>query len=241
MLTRWTSAQAKLMRRKRMRFYAGLIDRGDLVFDVGANMGERTELFLALGADVVAVEPQAECAQHLRSRWKNEPRFTLFEGGCAESVGEGELFVADAHTLSSMSSTWIETVQSSGRFSNERWEEKRVIATTTLDALIEEHGAPAFAKIDVEGFEYGVLSGLTQPVSCASIEWARESLAGTFRCVDRLSGLGMSEFNLTLGESMSWKLPAWANASAVISVLSHTTDEMAWGDLYARTPAPTRP
>jgi FkbM family methyltransferase len=235
------SVQAKRIMRKRMRFYAGLIDRGDLVFDVGANMGERTELVVALGATVVAVEPQAECAQHLRSRWRGEPRLTLFEGGCAESVGERELFVADAHTLSSMSSAWIETVRGSGRFSDHRWEEKRVVATTTLDALIEEHGAPAFVKIDVEGFEYGVLSGLTQPVSCASIEWARESLAGTFRCVDRLSGLGMSEFNLTLGESMSWKLPAWVGASAVISLLSRTTDEMAWGDLYARTPAPTRP
>jgi FkbM family methyltransferase len=219
-----------------MRFYAGLIAEGDLVIDVGANMGERTELFLALGASVVAVEPQAECAEHLRRRWNDEPRFTLFEGGCAEKVGERELFVADAHTLSTMSPAWIEIVQGSGRFGEHRWDEKRVVATTTLDELIAERGDPAFVKIDVEGFEHEVLSGLTRPMRCASIEWARESLRDTARCIERLSQLGMSEFNVTLGESMSWELSTWVDAQEIVSVISGTTDELAWGDLYARRP-----
>jgi FkbM family methyltransferase len=225
----------------RVRFYASLIGPGDLVIDVGANMGERSDVFLALGAVVVAVEPQAECARQLRSRWKDEPRFSLFEGGCAESPGEGELFVSDAHTLSSMSQAWIEAARESGRFSNHRWDEARIVATTTLDALIAEHGTPAFVKIDVEGFEYGVLSGLTQPVACASIEWARESLSVTARCIDRLSGLGMSEFNVMLGESMSWGLPRWVDATEAVSFLSGAREELAWGDLYARMPVPRSP
>jgi FkbM family methyltransferase len=204
--------------------------------DVGANMGERTELFLALGAAVVAVEPQAECAEHLRRRWKDESRFTLFEGGCAEKVGERELFISDTHTLSTMSPTWIENVQGSGRFGGHRWDEKRVVATTTLDELIVEHGAPTFVKIDVEGFEHEVLSGLTRPVSCASIEWAQESLRDTARCVERFSELGMSEFNVTLGETMSWELPTWVGAREIVSALSRARGELAWGDLYARRP-----
>lgn len=222
------------MRPKRLPFYGSFIDNGDLVFDIGANMGERSDVFLALGAVVVAVEPQAECAQHLRRLWEGELRFTLFEGACAKEAGERELFVSSAHTLSSMSPEWIDAVRGSGRFGNYRWDETRVVATTTLDALIADHGTPAFLKIDVEGFEYDVLLGLTQPVGCASIEWSFETLPTTVRCIDYLSGLGMGEFNISLGESMSWELPRWIDATEAIAFLSNTADKLAWGDVYAR-------
>ena len=43
------------------KFYSKLIQNGDLCFDVGANVGNRTEAFLKLGARIVAVEPQPEC------------------------------------------------------------------------------------------------------------------------------------------------------------------------------------
>jgi len=224
------------MRRRRLRFYGSFIGSGDLVFDVGANMGERSEDFLALGATVVAVEPQAECIRRLRSQWEDEPRFALFEGACAEEEGDRELFVSDAHTLSSMSSDWIDAVRESGRFSDYLWNETRVVATTTLDALIAEHGTPVFLKIDVEGFEYGVLSGLSQPVGCASIEWASESLPAATRCIDHLSDLGMDEFNVSLGESMSYALPRWVDAVEAVAFLSRTTKKLAWGDVYARKP-----
>jgi FkbM family methyltransferase len=236
--TRVRLAYARRMRGRRLRFYRSFIGSGDLVFDIGANMGERSEIFLALDAVVVAVEPQAECIERLCNKWKDEPRFTLFEGACAEEQGTLELFVSDADTLSSMSVDWIDAVRQSGRFTDRRWDETRVVATTTLDALIAEHGTPVFLKIDVEGFEYRVLSGLTQPVNCASIEWSSESLPVTARCVEHLSRLGMEEFNLSFGDSVSWALPKWVDDREIISFLARPMEKLAWGDLYARRSEP---
>lgn len=50
----------------RLEFYSQFIHPGDLVFDVGANVGNRTKIFLRLGARVVAFEPQASCARVLQ-------------------------------------------------------------------------------------------------------------------------------------------------------------------------------
>jgi FkbM family methyltransferase len=144
-------SEARRIRSRRLQFYGRFISDGDLVFDVGANIGERSDVFLALGAVVVAIEPQAECAKRLRSQWQSEPRFTLFEGACSEAAGERELFISDANTLSSMSPEWIEAVRASGRFRDYRWDKTHTVETTTLDALIAEHGTPAFIKVDVEG------------------------------------------------------------------------------------------
>ena len=41
---------------KMKSFYSHFIGKGDLCFDVGANLGNRAEVFLALGATVVAIE-----------------------------------------------------------------------------------------------------------------------------------------------------------------------------------------
>jgi hypothetical protein len=47
--------------------------------------------------------------------------------------------------------------------------------------------------------------------------------------------LGMSEFNVSLGESMAWELPTWVDGEEILSFLSGKAG-LAWGDLYAATP-----
>ncbi len=40
------------------RLYSGFVGPGDLVFDIGAHVGDRVASFRRLGARIVAVEPQ---------------------------------------------------------------------------------------------------------------------------------------------------------------------------------------
>ncbi|MFL5825661.1 MAG: FkbM family methyltransferase [Thermoleophilaceae bacterium] len=217
--------------------YEGLINPGDLVFDVGANEGNRVETFLGLGARVVAVEPQADCAARVRARWTGNPRISVVEKAASASEGTGEIYRGSANTLTTMARDWIDNTQASGRFAGYEWGEAEQIATTTLDRLIQEHGVPAFCKIDVEGFEDQVLAGLSRPIPAVSIEFASESLAKTESCIARLASLGMTEFNYSLGESMQWASAAWLDAASIVAALrALPAEQLPWGDVYARMP-----
>src|SRR5947199_1433024 len=53
-------------RRAMGRLYAEFVAPGDLVFDIGAHVGDRVAAFRRLGARVVAVEPQPALHRTLR-------------------------------------------------------------------------------------------------------------------------------------------------------------------------------
>jgi hypothetical protein len=99
----------------------------------------------------------------------------------------------------------VQAVRDSGGFSEFTWTGKQTIEVTTLDSLIEEFGSPGFIKIDVEGYEFEVLSGLSRPVRALSFEFP-EYLAAASQRVERLCSLGNTEFNYSLGASMKLAL-----------------------------------
>ncbi len=50
---------------KKKRFYSELIKKNDLCFDIGANIGSKSKLFIKTGAKVIAFEPQSSCFEVL--------------------------------------------------------------------------------------------------------------------------------------------------------------------------------
>ena len=218
------------------KFYSQFIKPGDLCFDVGANLGNRTEAFLKLGARVVAVEPQNDCAQTLRERFGDEPDFFLVDSALAPAEGEREFFVSSANTLSSCSPDWIEFASKLPAFKDCNWDQRTTVKTTTLDALIEKYGSPVFCKIDVEGFEYEVLRGLSQPVKMVSLEYTVGIIEPSVSCIKHLSSLGMIEFNYSEGESMDWSMSNWVGADEITDTLAGPEDKILFGDIYARKP-----
>lgn len=217
-----------------MRFYSQFIKKGDLCFDVGANIGDKTEIFLQLGSAVVAVEHQKSCWRVLKRRFRNNDVYVVSEA-LDKCVGSKEFFIDRSHTISSMSRQWIDNVRKSGRFSTHTWKDKMIAETTTLDALIAEYGNPAFCKIDVEGSEYEVLQGLSKPVNIVSFEFISEFIKPLLNCVHHLAKLGKYEFNYSLGESMEFGLPQWVDADRITVVLQALTGNLdSQGDVYAR-------
>jgi FkbM family methyltransferase len=223
---------ARLRRARALRFYRRFVPRDGLCFDIGANMGNRTELFLALGAKVVAVEPQAICIEALSAQFGDS--ITLVEGVAGPTLGEAELLVASYHTLATVSREWTERVQASGRFSEFSWNETRRVPMTTLDALVDEHGVPDFCKIDVEGFEREVIEGLSRSLPAVSIEFDVEHRAPRLEALERLHTLGLTRFNYSHGESLRFELSRWTDLAGIREFLLspvHTVDT--FGDVYA--------
>lgn len=217
---------------KRLDFYSRLIDPGDLVFDVGANLGNRSKIFTRLQARVVAVEPQTQCGDFLLSVFGDTPGFHLVRKALGRTPGQAEMFVSDAHTVSSLSREWVRSVSESGRFPEVRWDRKQKVQVDTLDNLIAEFGRPQFIKIDVEGFEDQVLAGLSTTVPALSLEFTPEYLQSTSACIDHLMSLGNYRFQLSLGESLELELGEWVSADAMKQTLAAVPAE-AFGDVYA--------
>jgi FkbM family methyltransferase len=219
---------------RRKEFYGRLFNQRDLVFDVGANLGNRSKVFLELGAKVVAFEPQPYCAAILNEGLGHLESFHLETFALGGQRGKERLFISETHTLSSMSLDWIAAVKKSGRFSQIRWDQSATVRVETLDEMISKHGLPSFIKIDVEGFEHMVLRGLSHNLPALSLEFVPEQIESTKECIDRLTELGFSEFRLSWGESMKWASPAWFSKTELLAELRKVR-EQGGGDLYART------
>jgi len=218
-------------RRVTCKFYAQFIGKGDLVFDIGANMGSWTKVFLRLGARVVCVEPQEACVEQLRRLFGKNSRVIIVGEAVGESEGKSELMICeDASTLSTMSGKWT----SEGRFSGKyTWMKKQEIVVTTLNALIRQYGIPRFCKIDVEGYEASALKGLSTPIPFLSFEFTKEFLKDAMTCMEHLSSLGEARFNCSIGDSMELSYDGWTAAEELYAKLESIEDENLCGDIYA--------
>lgn len=216
-------------------FYSCYIKEGDLCFDIGANIGNRTKVFLKLGGTVVAVEPQDSCVKILKEKFGGNKNVHIIPKALDEKISQREIFIDTTTTLSSMSNDWINIVKSTGRFRDQSWDKKASIETTTLDLLIREFGKPSFCKIDVEGFEYNVLRGLSEPLRLISFEFIPEFNESTIKSIRHLSSLGAADFNYSNAEIMSLVLSDWVTADDILEVIANLPrDGSVFGDIYAR-------
>lgn len=216
--------------RNRVKFYRTLVERDDLCFDIGSNIGDISAVLLHLGARVVAIDPQAAAMKELRARLGHYPKLRCLEVGLARAPGEMTLYLHDAVGTTSMLQNWTPGTPTGSV----------QVPVTTLEHLISQFGVPKYCKIDVEGFEYEVLMGLGRKLDLLSFEFHADddNLKLCFECLKLLERHGPITANIVpFGHYTfawtNWKSRDEVEAAFVEGGLSRDP-AFAYGDIFVR-------
>ena len=244
----WTMTDRRIIddRSREVEFYRKLLQgfrKGDLVFDVGANHGYKTDIFLRLGARVVAVEPD-ELNQDvlkekfLRYRLTKKPVVIVGKAVSDRNTVDKMWVDAPGSAKNTLSQKWVETLRrDERRFGHYLvFAQEKEVETITLEQLIMTHGLPFYVKIDVEGFETNVLRGLHRPVPYLSFEVnLPEFKPEGLECVELLRRLAADgKFNYVVDCRHGLVLERWLEPrefSPVLDACSETSIEVFWKHL----------
>jgi len=223
----------KIHHRNSVAFYKKIIKKdGALVFDVGANIGMKTEFFREAGARVVSVEPQPDYAAYLRVKFSNDKKVTVEQCGLGEAEGEETLHISSKYPgFSSFHEDW----QAGTKY--HAFDKTEKVKIRTIEYLIQKYGMPVFCKIDVEGFEPQVFSGLKSKIPMLNFEFHSNDPVLAKKCVEKLTQIGFTEFNFTEEENTFFTESEWLNPNELwskIRALSEKKEAILWGDIYAR-------
>jgi FkbM family methyltransferase len=232
-------------RNKEVLFYRSLFgDRPEqmLIFDIGANRGQRTRVFLGLGATVVAVEPDSANQRLLEKRFRRSPTVTVVGKAVSKTAGTATLLIHKPGSgLNSLSSKWVRALEKDEKRFGRKLEFSgtQYVETVTLDGLIAEFGTPYYVKIDVEGHEPSVLQGLARTVPLLSFEVnLPEFLDEGVECVEILGRLDeKGRFNWSRDCQGAFALSEWVSEGEFMTALRGCRErsiEVFWRLPYGR-------
>jgi len=219
------------MRSNEVKFYRALLGTTPeklLVFDIGANHGQKTDVFLRLGAQVVAIEPDKSnqeilAQQFLKLRLRPKP-VTIIGKAESDKTAVATMWVdAPGSAKNTLSQKWVDTLRNDDeRFGNKlEFAGRLEVETTTLEALIEKYGLPFYVKIDVEGHEPSVLRGLKRPIPFLSFEVnLPEFVNEGVECVEILGRIAaQSRFNWSRDCQGTLALSEWVTSAELVKIL----------------------
>ncbi len=212
--------------RRAIRFYSSFLSTASsnkLVFDIGANKGNKVKAFLRMGFTVLAVEPERKALSTLRWRYSRNKGVTILDYGVSDKESTLTIHIAeDRSGLNTVSQKWMDSLEMEKK---NRWQKKHAfkkqyeIRAITLDWLFQQYGLPYFIKIDVEGYEKNVIKGMSRLPAYLSFEtnlpeFAEESIA----CIQHLQTLDANtQFNYSITDKL--ELENWITGIEMSNII----------------------
>ncbi len=221
----------KKFKRKKNHEILKLINEGDLYFDIGAHLGEKSKPFIEKKIRTIMVEPLPLCVKNLKQLYSKNPIVKIIPKGLGSKNTKKTLSInKQMPTISTFAKHW-----KSGRFSNLKWTGKTQIKITTLDNLIKKFGNPQYIKIDVEGYEFSVLKGLTKKSGIISFEITSEFFSEAIKCLNYLKNLSYNSFTFSIGEKKKFFCD-WSDHKNIINLIKKEIkkDKLFWADIYCK-------
>ena len=169
-----------------------------LIYDVGAHLGEDTDFYLRKGFQVVAIEANPDLADKLKQRFQSnicDGTLAVIDAAIAESPGEVDFYINQTRSVwGTIRPKWAERNEVLGSPS------KRVrVKATTFAEVISQHGVPYYLKIDIEGADVLCLEGLSNCLDrpkYVSIESEKRSWKALLQEFETFKKLGYSKFKI---------------------------------------------
>ena len=221
----------KKLKRKKYHEILKLINRGDLYFDIGAHLGEKSKPFIEKKIRTIMDEPLPACVKSLKKLYCKNSIVKIIPKGLGSKNTKKILSInKQMPTTSTFAKHW-----KSGRFSNLTWSGKTQIQITTLDNLIKKFGNPQYIKIDVEGYELNVLKGLTKKSGIISFEITSEFFSDAIKCLNYLKKLSYNSFTFSIGEQKKF-FSDWSDYKTIINLIKKEIkkDKLFWADIYCK-------
>lgn len=172
-----------------------------LIFDIGANKGNFTDKCISVfenNLNILLVEPNPNLYEILVNKYKNYKNVKILDNILSSKSGEFiDFYLCRADGISTASLNWINNSRFSKHF---QWDSPIKKQSVNLDYLIELYGLPDLIKLDVEGYEYEVIKGLSKKNKEVCFEWAEEEFENVNLIINHLTKIGFSEFGYIIGD-----------------------------------------
>ena len=174
----------------------------NLIFDIGYNKGEFASKCFKKHPSCQVIGVDANLSLIYNKQQMTE-QLVLIHALVASGEKEYEDFYIEPYQngISTASLNFMENSRFTRGSKNlppnsANWSIKTQVRTTTLDQLIEKYGAPELIKIDVEGYEYEVLKGLSQKQNKICFEWHEEEYDTLLNIIKHLQSIDYNEFGV---------------------------------------------
>ena len=200
-----------------IKFHKNFLIPGKLIFDLGANLGDKSHIFSFFTKKIILYEPEEILIDKLKLRFRKYKSILIISKLVTDKIGESIFYsVSGNESYSSIIKDYNKD------FDNLKKAEviiKKKI-TTTLNSEIEKHGTPSYIKIDCEGAENLILKNLDYKIDIISFEAnLPKFLDNTFAIIDNLGNKFNYSFNVRKNEKFTFSFEKNVSPKVVKSFL----------------------
>ena len=207
--------------------------KNDLIFDVGANMGRKSFIFVKLTKQVIAFEPSEKLFLFLKSRFQQE-NVLIFNCALGNRVSTSDLFIVEGNeAYNSLNKKHIQSTATKRGVATKDNVKLTKVKVDILENFIQKYGKPKYIKIDVEGHEYEVLKGLKTPVPLLSFEAnLPEFRSEAIDAISYLRTISYNKYSFNFTEEFSWIFKDFVSANEAVNFLTGTS--LSYLEIYVR-------